>query len=117
MHSHLTSWNLEPVVNAIVRAVEQLCEHVPGEDDPGDGLLLPAAADVVSPVKHPLAAADELLKRGLAQLADIGIEGPQQRLGHRHPVLPGDPSRLGGRVEVATQGNLWLEFLWHDNGA
>ena len=84
--------------------------YIPGEDDPGDGLLLAAAADVVSPVEHPLAAADELLERGLTQLADVGVEGPQQRLGHRHPVLPGDPRRLGGRVAVTTQGNFDLSL-------
>ena len=41
----------------------------------------------VAPVEHSLATADELLERVLAQLADVGVEGPQERLRDGHPVL------------------------------
>ena len=91
--SHLTPRNLKPVVNAIVGAVEELRQHVPREGDPRDDLLVHTAGSV-APVEHPLAAADELLERVLAQLANVGVEGPEERLRHGHPVLPGDPRRL-----------------------
>ena len=108
--SHLTPRNLKPVVNAIVGAVEELRQHVPREGDPRDDLLVHTTGSV-APVEHPLAAADELLERVLAQLANVGVEGPQERLRHGHPVLPGDPGRLP-EYKVARWQNLIPSFPW-----